>query len=153
MDNYEAWYSLDKEKATIEALMEYEHMTCIINLTPDEIKTWEERLISPGSSVIDGLPKPMNPHGREHMVVNGLLKINLMYQRYRQALEYMAWFKPAWDVLTEEEQIILSAYYMTGQNKKYAVEDLASKLYISQSNISRRKMKALKHLRILLFGC
>ena len=146
-----AWYRMDVKKATIQALLDYEKMLCIVKLTPDEIQTMEERMVSPINSTIGDSPRIRDPHGQELMVVNHLCWIELMQERYIQAVSFLQWFQPTWDVLSDEEQKVLHAYYIS-KKKKEAINNLAKELYLTHVSLNRRKHRALAHLRILLFG-
>lgn len=64
----------------------------------------------------------------------------------------MNWFKPAWDTLCEEEQIILSEFYLVAGSKTDAVGNVSEKLFCGRSDVYRKKEKAVEHLSILLFG-
>jgi len=147
-----AWKYLDKQTATVSVLNDFENMTCIISLTPDGIKAVEDDMVSPRGSSVDDMPHARNLHSHEDKVLNSINKIDVLKERYKQALEFMNWFKPAWDTLSEEEQIILSEFYLVTGSKTGVVGNLSEKLYIDRSNVYRRKEKALEHLTVLLYG-
>ena len=147
-----AWKYLDKQTATVNAMKDFENMTCIINLTPDEVKNIKEDMVSPRGSNIDDMPHVRNPHGPEDMLASSINQIDILNQRYEQAVEYMNWFKPAWDSLCEEEQIILSEFYLVEGSKTKAVENLSERLFVDRSNVYRRKDKAVEHLSSMLYG-
>jgi len=147
-----AWKYLDKQAATIGALNDYENMTCIISLTPADIISTRDDMEQPRSSTSDGMPHSPNVHSFEDKMVSGIDKIDVLKQRYIQAVEFMKWFKPAWDTLNDEEQMILSEFYLSTGKKTDLVESLSEKLYIDRSNVYRRKEKALEHLSVLLYG-
>jgi adenylosuccinate lyase len=147
-----AWKYLDKKTATINALKDYENMTCIIHLTPEDIKTLEDSMSDPRSSASDGMPHNENPHSQEQRIINELEKIDALRQRYRQAVEFMDWFQPAWDALRNEEQMILSEMFLISGIKVDTVKNLSERLVVDRSNVYRRRDKALEHLSVLLYG-
>ena len=147
-----AWRYLDKQTATVNAMKDFENMTCIINLTPEEVKSIEEDMVSPRGSNIDDMPHVRNLHSHENMLVSSISKMDVLNQRYKQAVEFMNWFKPAWDTLCEEEQIILSEFYLVAGSKTDAVGNLSERLFVDRSNVYRRKDKAVEHLSIMLYG-
>jgi len=147
-----AWKYLDKQQATLNALRDFENMTCIINLTPDKIKSAEEDMVSPRSNNIDDMPHSRNVHSHEDKIINSICNIDVLRQRYIQAVEFMDWFKPAWDTLSQEEQIILSEFYLVSGKNTGGVESLCEILFIDRSNVYRRKDKAINHLSIMLYG-
>ena len=147
-----AWKYLDKQQAAVNAMKDFENMTCMITLTPDEIKTIEEDMVSPRGSNIDDMPHVSNLLSHEDMMISSISKLDVLNQRYQQAVEFMSWFKPAWDTLSQEERIILSEFYLVNGKKTDAVGNLSEQLFVDRSNVYRRKDKALEHLSIMLYG-
>jgi len=147
-----AWKYLDKQQAAVNAMKDFENMTCMITLTPDEIKTIEEDMVSPRGSNIDDMPHVSNLLSHEDMMISSISKLDVLNQRYQQAVEFMSWFKPAWDTLCEEERIILSEFYLVNGKKTDAVGNLSERLYCGRSEVYRRKDKAVERFSALLFG-
>ncbi|GAB6172948.1 hypothetical protein JCM15765_24260 [Paradesulfitobacterium aromaticivorans] len=146
------WQYLDKKVATINALKDYGSMQYIINNTDKDIATLHDRLESVRSSVSDGMPKLRNPKAGEDKVVACIDEIDVLKERYRQALEYMDWFQPAWDALTDEERLILQEFFLTDNTKTAVVLKLSEKLFIERSQVYYRKDKAVDRLALLLYG-
>ena len=96
------WKYLDKRSATIAAIKDYDAMQFIINSTDDEIKRTYEKMTSVGSPKWDGMPHAHNPKAGEERLISAISEIDILRERYRQAVEYMDWFKPAWEKLSEE---------------------------------------------------
>jgi len=92
------------------------------------------------------MPQVRNLNSHENMLVSSISKMDVLNQRYKQAVEFMNWFKPAWDTLCEEEQIILSEFYLVAGSKTDAVENISEQLHIERAQIYRRKDKALNRL-------
>ena len=107
-------------------------------------------LRSPG---YDGMPHSRNPNSQEDRVLTGIQEIDILKERYRQAAEYMDWFQPAWDQLTEDERYVLEAFYNDencyGSCAAYYV---AAHFHIEQASAYKRKNRALDRLTVLLFG-
>lgn len=78
-------------------------------------------------------------------------KLDILRERYSLAIEYMAWFEPAWANLTDAEQHVLSEFYMTDNRKSGATYRLMNELNYSESHIERLRSNALNHLRSLLY--
>ena len=147
------WRYLDKRSATIAAIKDYESMQFIINSTDDEIKRVHEKMTSVGSPKWDGMPRTHNPQAGEERILKAIDEIDILKERYRQAMEYMEWFQPAWNQLTEEERYVLETFY--GDANSYgsnAVYYIASYFKIEQSSAYKRKNRALDRLTVLLFG-
>ena len=108
------WKYLDKRSATIAAIKDYDAMQFIINSTDDEIKRTYEKMTSVGSPKWDGMPHAHNPRAGEERLISAISEIDILRERYRQAVEYMDWFKPAWEQLTDDERYCLETFYGDG---------------------------------------
>lgn len=147
------WKYLDKRSAAVDALKDYGSMKFIIGHTDEEIKSAYEKMGGVGSPQHDGMPRSHNPQASEDRIVKGIEEIDVLKERYRQALEYMAWFLPAWEELTEDERYVLQTFY--GEDNQYgasAIYDICDRFGIERSSAYNRKNRALSHLVTLLFG-
>ena len=138
------WKYLDKRSATIAAIKDYDAMQFILSSTGDEIKRTYEKMTGIGSPNYDGMPD---------RIIKNIDEIDIIKERYRQAVEYMDWFKPAWEELTDEERYCLEAFY--GDSNTYgssAAYYVAEYLNIEQPTAYKRKNRALDRLTVLLFG-
>ena len=147
------WKYLDKRSATIAALKDYESMQFIIKNTDNEVAAEREKMSAIRSPGYDGMPHAHNPNAQEDRVLNGIQEIDILKERYRQAMEYMDWFQPAWEQLTDDERYVLDSFYSNenyyGSNAAYYI---ASHFGIEQSSAYKRKNRALDRLTVLLFG-
>lgn len=143
---------INKKAATIEAMRDYENMKHIIATTSQEIKNEYEDIFNVRSSQIDGMPKIHNSQAGVNKVVNGLDKINFILERYRQAMEYMHWFEPAWETLNEEEKLIMEEFYMQGNQRSGAIARIEAKINYSPRQIDRFRHKSLERLALHLYG-
>ena len=147
------WKYLDKRSAAVDALKDYGSMKFIIGHTDDEIKRAYEKMEGVSSPQLDGMPRSHNPQASEDRIVKGIEEIDVLKERYRQALEYMAWFLPAWEELTEDERYVLQTFY--GEDNQYgasAIYDICDHFGVERSSAYNRKNRALSHLVTLLFG-
>ncbi len=147
-----AYKYIDTKGATIAAIRDYKNMEVIIENTPEKIKNiYEDMLCIKGININD-LPQKTNINYQEDKIVKSLDAIDILQQRYENALEYMKWFKPAWNSLNENEKIILEKFYMASNQKSGATKQLCEILYRSSSTIDRIRGKSLKKLSIILYG-
>lgn len=105
------------------------------------------------SPQFDGMPRTHYPQAVEDRIIKGVEEIDVLKERYRQALEYMDWFVPAWQELSEEERYVLETFY--GEESYYdggAAYEIAEHFHIEQSSAYNKKNRALHHLTVLLFG-
>ena len=147
------WKYLDKRSAAVDALKDYGSMKFIIGHTDEEVKSAYEKMGGVSSPQLDGMPRSHNPQASEDRIVKGIEEIDVLKERYRQALEYMAWFLPAWEELTEDERYVLQTFY--GEDNQYgasAIYDICDHFGIERSSAYNKKNRALNHLVTLLFG-
>ncbi len=147
------WKYLNKRAAAAAALKDYESMQFIINNTDKAIREEREKMTGLASPGWDGMPHAHNPQAGEDRILKGIEEIDILKERYRQAVEYMDWFQPAWDQLTDEERYVLVTFY--GDANSYgsgAAYYIAEYLSIELATAYKRKNQALDHLTLLLFG-
>lgn len=147
------WKYLDKRSAAVAAIKDFASMRFIINSTDDEIKRAYEKLAGTAGAKWDGMPKVHNPKAGEERILNGIEEIDILKERYRKAMEYMDWFKPAWAQLSDEDKYVLEAFY--GCEKNYgcsAAYYVADYLNIEPATAYKRKSRVLERLTVLLFG-
>lgn len=146
------WKYLDKRSAAIAAIKDYDSMEFIIKNSEKEIERVNEKLTSAGPKLSE-IPSVHNPKAGEERILSVIDQINILQERYQQALEYMAWFKPAWAQLVEQDQYILKTFYSEsngyGCNAVYVIAD---KLSIEPPTVYKQKNRALSRLVVLLFG-
>lgn len=87
-------------------------MKFIIENTNDEIKKVTDKATSVGVPKYDDHVRSGNVHSGEDKMANTIEEIDILKERYRQAMEYMSWFEPAWKQLSEDEQYILEGVYL-----------------------------------------
>ena len=148
------WQYLDKTAAAEKALTDYSAMKDIIEHTDEKIRMVHERMSSVGSPVLSDMPKgPHNPQATEDRYIKGLDEIDVLKERYRQAVEYMSWMKPALDSLTEDERACLETYYWVSYRERGgAIRAIMDYFGIEQSSAYNKKNRALAKLSLLLYG-
>ena len=146
------WQYLDKRAAAINALKDYSSMKYIIEHTDEDIATLNEEMSSPVSPVLNGMPSTHDPKAGEKRLIACINEIDVLKERYRQALEYMDWFQPAWDALTEDEQYVLKEFYLDDEQKQIdAVYNICERFNIERSSAYNKKNRALQHLALRLY--
>jgi hypothetical protein len=148
------WHYLDKRSAVVDALKDYDSMQYIIDHTDEEIATVHDDLSSIGSPALSDMPRgPHNPLAVENRIIAGIDEIDVLKERYRQAVEYMAWFQPAWNELSEDERYVLQAFYRSDDERQTdAVYDICDHFNIERSSAYNKKNRAVQHLALLLYG-
>ena len=145
------WKYLDKRSATIAAIKDYSSMEFIINHTDEQILAEQVKMEGIRSPGWDGMPHAHNPNAAEDRIIKGIEEIDILKERYRQAVEYMEWFVPAWNELAEDEKYVLEIFYQD-TDQYGAVYTICDKYNIERSSAYNKKNRALSHLQVLLFG-
>ena len=146
------WKYLDKRSAVVDALKDYNSMKFIIEHTDDEIRAAYEKMGGVSSPQSDGMPYTRNPHAVEDRMVKGIEEIDVLKERYRQAMEYMAWFLPAWEELSEDERYVLETFYSDSESQTSAVYSICDRFGVERSSAYNKKNRALGRLVTLLYG-
>ena len=147
------WRYLDKRSATIAAIKDFNNMQFIIRDTGEEIRGVYETAAGISSPQLDDMPKAHNPNAGEDRAIRAIEEIDLLRERYRQACEYMAWFQPAWDALSEDDRVVLATFFCS--ESKYgsgAADAVSDHFSIERSSAYRKKNRALENLTTLLYG-
>ena len=146
------WKYLDKRSAAVDALKDYDSMAFIIANTSNEIKNTRDDMGSIRSPQFDGMPRTHNSQAGEERILKNIEEIDILQERYRQAVEYMEWFKPAWEELSSEERYVLETFYRDEGGQTGAVYEICSQLNVERSTAYNRKNRALAKLAVLLYG-
>lgn len=114
----------------------------------------QNHMIGVGGIQYSDMPRgPHNPTAGENRILKGIEEIDVLKERYRQAVEFMEWFQPAWNTLSDEEQVVLELFYISGDgNQTDAVLAICERFYIERSSAYKKKDRALTHLAVLLYG-
>src|SRR5699024_10293541 len=129
------WHYLDKRAATIDVIKDYNSMKQIIDNTDDDIAILHDGMMSRSAPVNDGMQSVHNPKANESRIAYSIDKIDVLKESLRQALEYMNWFQPAWDELTEDEQFVLYDFHMVeNQRRNDAVQTICDYFKIERSS-------------------
>lgn len=146
------WKYLDKRSVTAAAIKDRSSMQFIIDHTDEKIREEHMKMSAIGSPKFDGMPHSHNPNAGEERILAGIDEIDVLKERYRQACEYMTWFRPAWNQLSEDEQFVLETYYDDSFTATSAVYEICEHFNIERSSAYNKKNRALEHLQVLLFG-
>ena len=143
--------NMDKSSAAIAAIRDYDSKLVFVRNAPDEIKTQCAKLTNPKSGKLDGMPTGTNnPHSTEDMWAMGIDRLELIRERYREALLFVMWFEPVWLALTERERRLLESYKYV-DTRIGLISGLAEELNCSVRNIPRLRKRALSRLIKLLY--
>ena len=138
--------------AVIAAIREYDNMRFLIDNTPGEIIEVYGNMTAPSMPKLTGLPTARNAQAGEDKLTAQIDSLDMMRERYSAAINFMAWFEPAWLFLPDTERRVLSEFYMSANQKSGATYRLMEDLGYSERHVERMRAKALSHLCLLLFG-
>lgn len=145
-----AWKYLNKKSAAADALRDYAGMEYIIANHEDMEVNIRENMTAIRASIPTGMPHSPNPGAGELRLAGRLDEIDVLKERYRQALEYIGWFKPAWEELSEDDRFVLNEFY----NREGAdtIGNICDRYHIERSSAYNKKNRALARLALLLYG-
>ncbi len=149
-----AWQYLDKRGAAVHALKDFESMKHIIAHTKEDVADARQRIARVSAPILSHMPRgPRNPQAGESRIAEGLDTIDVLTTRHHHAVEFMTWFRPAWDALSEAERYVLEKFYLTAEEQQTdCVLDICERFHIERTSAYKRKDRALAHLTLLLYG-
>jgi len=148
-----AWKYLDKKAAAVEAMKDYTAMKFIILDHEEDTEEVREKMTSIRSSAPTGVPHNTNPKAGETRLAAQIDEIDVLKERYRSAAEYMAWFKPAWDELSEDELFVLTEFYLNNDgSREESISNICDRFTIERTSAYKKKDRALAKLTVLLYG-
>ncbi|MCI7550720.1 MAG: hypothetical protein PUK40_03700 [Actinomycetaceae bacterium] len=143
---------LDTRKAAILALQDFPLMEAAANQADQIAGQLREDLTSPVSPRIDGMPRHPDPRAGENRLAATLDTIDLLAERRHQARQYMAWFLPAWALLSEDDRFVLEGFFLAEGSQDERVMAISDHFYIERDSVYRRKNRALDRLADALYG-
>lgn len=148
------WNYLDKRRATVAALKDYDGMKFIIDSYQDDLKLTKEQMVGVSSPQYGFSPGNSNKENlTEHRLIHGINQVTKLNERYQQARLYFKWFEPAWKELSKDERFVLDACYRApDQSMNQGLAILMDKYFIAKTTAYNRKNQALDHLTLLLYG-
>ena len=128
-------------------------MEFIIENTDEKIRAEHDKMSGLSSPMYSDMPSGgHNDTAAEDRIIDGIEKIDVLKERYRQAKEYMDWFRPSWDKLSEDEQDVLRTFYIDTEFGDNPVNEVADKYQIERTSAYKKKNRALDHMVVLLYG-
>ena len=141
---------LATRKAAIAALQDYAVMEQIIESTDEQIKAAYADAASPASPRMDGTPPSGDLHASENRIVATIERIDTYKARYVEARQYMDWFLPAWEIhetikdinaaydwflpaweiLSEDDRLVLEAFFLGDGTQDDAVQQICNHFYV-----------------------
>lgn len=143
---------LDTRKAAIAALQDYAAMDNIIETTDEQIKRTYADATSPASPRLDGTPPSGDLHAGEARIAATLDRIDIYRARYKQAVQYMDWFLPAWQLLSDDDRFVLEAFFLTDGTREDSIDHVCNHFYVERDTAYRKKNRALDRFATALYG-
>jgi hypothetical protein len=146
-----AFSYINTTAATIAAVRDYLSMRFIIENTPDEIAR-SKAALTDMTAPLSLSPSPPPGGYKEDRLPDQLFRIDVLRDRLATAREYMAWFEPAWNFLSDKERTVLNEFYLQQSRNSGATQRVMAVLGVSEATAERLRGRALNHLRTLLYG-
>lgn len=146
------WRYVDRRAAAVNALRDYQTMEAIIESTPDDLKAIKADVPGLSSPRLEGSRGCFNPQASEERIIRHMERIDNRTRKYLQAKDYMDWFNPAWEALTDEERWMLETFYLNDDDKRNAIDEICYRFSIERSSAYNKKNRALERFAALLYG-
>ena len=148
-----AYKFVDWEQTTIRALKSYEAMKHCIDTADEALLKADDRLYSLKGATTGKEPVQGGGSRPEDAWATAIDHKTVIMDKLGKAKEYMAWFQPAWDKLTEPERVVLYERWIVHRDDKGGwVNSVKARLFIEQSQCYERSSEALERLCMLLYG-
>ncbi|WP_218775354.1 hypothetical protein [Collinsella vaginalis] len=88
--------------------------------------------------------RAFNPTAAEDKILRHLERIDNRTRKYLQAKDYMAWFNPAWQALSDEERDVLEVCFLSGyESATDAICEVQERLNVERSTAYNRRKTGL----------
>ena len=130
---------------SIKRLREYEMRKQSLDNIKEQISILESQFTGLKAATADGTPTGDNENRREDMLIHNISKREELKNNYKLVFRDISITENGLKALTEEERRILFVFFI--ERQKNYVERLCEELFISKTELYRRKDEALKNLR------
>jgi DNA-directed RNA polymerase specialized sigma subunit len=137
---------INKKSIAIAAIKDRRNMQKIVETMNEKI---HDKMPLASSSVIDGMPRaPLHQHNADNKLIEYICMADVLKERHSKATEFLNWFMPAWNLLSEQERYILDEFYAV--NNLGVAKKIAAKLNFSKAHVYWKKKQALSKFVDLL---
>lgn len=127
---------------SIKRLREYEMRKQSLDNIKEQISILESQFTGLKAATADGTPTGDNENRREDMLIHNISKREELKNNYKLVFRDISITENGLKALTEEERRILFVFFI--ERQKNYVERLCEELFISKTELYRRKDEALK---------
>ncbi len=138
------------ESVAIDRLRDYEKRKLAVENIPEQMAILEDKFISIRAATTDGTPVQDSNNRREEMLIYNIARREELKQNYKLAVREVALTEKGLAALTSEERQILEGFYIY-RTKNY-VNRLCDELYVSKTELYRRKDAALRNFTVAIYG-
>ena len=147
------WRYLDKRDGAENALKDYKDQEYSLKAFDKTIKSLEADKENLRMLTYDDPTGLHSTQKSESQVIQCMEEMDAVRQQKKAAEEYMEWFLPAWEQLSEDDRFVLQAFYMDSSNYgSSAAQHVMEHFHIEQSSAYNKKNRALTRLTKLLYG-
>lgn len=135
---------------SIKRLREYEMRKQSLDNIKEQISILESQFTGLRAATADGTPTGDNENRREDMLIHNISKREELKNNYKLVFRDISITENGLKALTEEERRILFVFFI--ERQKNYVERLCEELFISKTELYRRKDEALKKFTMACYG-
>lgn len=137
-------------RISIERLRTHRKRQQALISIPEQIKSLEEQFAAIRSATTDATPVQDNSNRREDMLVYNIAKREELRHNYSIVKREVMLTENGLAALSEEQKRILELFFIN-RPKNY-IERLCDELYVSKTELYRRKDDALKDFTVAVYG-
>lgn len=141
---------MDWSYVAVQRLRDYESRKEALTNIREKMKMLEEQFTSIRSATTDETPVQGSGNRREDMLIANISKREELQVNYSLAKREVMLTEKGLSVLTDEEREILERFFINKERDH--IERLCEELFISKTELYRRKDKALRKFTIASYG-
>lgn len=141
---------MDWSYVAVQRLRDYESRKEALTNIREKMKMLEEQFTSICSATTDETPVQGSGNRREDMLIANISKREELAVNYSLAKREVMLTEKGLSVLTDEEREILERFFINKERDH--IERLCEELFISKTELYRRKDKALRKFTIASYG-
>jgi hypothetical protein len=141
---------MDWSYIAVQRLKDYESRKEALTNIREKIKILEEQFTSIRSATTDETPVQGSGSRREDMLIANITKREELAVNYTLAKREVALTERGLAVLSDEEKLILERFFINKERDH--IERLCEELYISKTELYRRKDRAIRKFTIASYG-
>jgi len=132
-------------------LQEYPHWLQVLKDAPERIAAAHEHMAGPMTVALTGMPGAHDPKAVDARLATGVDQVTALRDKYAKAKAFVDGFAEGWGLLSADEQLVLTEFFMRGGSRDGAEARLVEQLNCGRSQIYSLRTQALRVLEAWLY--